>query len=77
MKANFFVKPYLYTNKEDRLGHLENIIHKWQYQVEFKNLQMSFTEYFNLPLPLMNIIDKGCEEIHKIKMDNIKSMKQK
>jgi len=45
--------------------------------VEFKGLQMSFTEYFNLPLIVQKIINDGCEEINKIKTRNLEKLKLK
>jgi len=47
------------------------------YLVEFKGLQMSFTEYFNLPLIIQKIINDGCDEISKIKIKNLEELKLK
>lgn len=74
---NFFVKPYLYTDRADRTEYLKAHIKRYMYTVEFKELKMDINEYFRLPLPVQEIVLETSDEIHKHKLKNLEKLRQK
>jgi len=71
---NFFVKPYLYTDKEIKTDYLKNRIKNYMYNVEFKGLKMGMNEYFSLPLHISSVVDDTLTEIHKLKNQQLKKL---
>lgn len=77
LRTNFFVKPYLYTDKYDRDRYLKNVIKKHMYAVEYKDLKMPFSEYMKLPLPMMKYVDEITDEIYEQKVKELKQIREK
>ena len=71
---NFFVKPYLYTDRDTKQDYLKFKIKKFLYNAEFKNLPIGMQEYLNLPLPIGRIVDETLEEISDIKSKQLKKL---